>query len=168
MKSKTNKYMKKNQKISVVIPTYNSAHTLKESIKTLKHQTLPPFEIIVINNASTDDTEKMVKKHFPDVRLVTLPTNTGVTGGRNKGLEVSKGDYVLFFDHDMDAKKDMLEELLKIAESDKNIGIVTPKIYFWDDKDVVWAAGTDINLWTGQVIFYGGKDREEFSHDKEV
>ncbi|HSW87870.1 MAG TPA: glycosyltransferase family 2 protein, partial [Candidatus Saccharimonadales bacterium] len=139
-----------------------------QSITTLQQQTVKPFEIIIVNNASTDDTAIMVKKNFPQIRLINLSSNTGVTGGRNKGLEVSKGDYVLFFDHDMDAEPDMLEEILQVAESDDSIGIVTPKIYFWDDKQIIWSAGTDINLWTGQVLFHGGKDHGQFSSDKEV
>lgn len=160
--------MKKKQKVSVIIPTYNSSFTLLKSIKTLLIQTIKPIEIVVINNASGDETKKLVKKNFPGVHLINLGKNTGVTGGRNKGIDVARGDYILFFDHDMDAKKNMLEVMLNVAQSHPSIGIVTPKIYYWDNKKVIWSAGTDVNLWTGQTLFHGGLDLHQFDSDREV
>ena len=75
----------KNNKISVVIPTYNSWETLKECISSIQKQTLKQFEIIVVDNASSDGTSQKAKVMFPEIKLITLTTNTGVTGGRNKG-----------------------------------------------------------------------------------
>lgn len=157
-------------KISVVIPTYNSWFTLKASINSIQKQTLKPFEIIVVDNGSSDSTSQKVKSMFPEVKLITLINNSGVTGGRNKGIEEAypKSDYILFFDHDMVADKRMVEELVKILQSNKLIGIATPKIYYSDDKKRIWAAGTAINLWTGQVLFRGGKDVGQYEVAQEV
>lgn len=157
-------------RISVVIPTYNSWSTLKECIRSILDQSLYPFEVIVIDNASTDNTSGNLKKIFPSIRLVELPENTGVTGGRNAGIkQISKKvNYILFFDHDMKADKKMLEELVKIAQLERGIGIVTPKVYYLSDKKRIWSAGTDINLWTGQVLFRGGKDIGQYEKDEEV
>ena len=68
----------------------------------------------------------------------------------------------------MVADKGMLEELVKVSESDNEVGIVTPKIYYSDDKDRIWSAGTGMNLWTGQVLFRGGKDMGQFDVSEEV
>jgi len=169
--------MLKNIKISVVIPTYNSWKTLKPCIGSAKKQTLKPDEIIIVDNASTDGTKEKVKKHFPDVKLVALEKNTGVTGGRNTGIKASSKhcNYIFFFDHDMVADDRMLEELVKVAENNKNIGIVTPKIYYWKDphsdrqgRKRIWAAGTGMNLWTGQVLFRGGEDVGQYDKVEEV
>lgn len=159
-----------NNKVSVVIPTYNSWITLKDCISSIQKQTLKPFEIIVIDNASSDNTSQKVRAIFPSVKLIKQITNTGVTGGRNRGIvEVSSGsDNILFFDHDMVANRKMLEELVSISLSDKTIGIVTPKIYYSDNKSRIWAAGTSINLWTGQILFRGGKDVGQYETEKEV
>lgn len=156
--------------ISVIIPTYNSWATLKECISSIQKQTLKPFEIIVVDNASSDDTSQKVKAMFPKVKLITLTTNTGVTGGRNKGIDnvSSKSEYVLFLDHDMIADKNMLLELLKVLQSNSQIGIVTPKIYYWGNKKRIWSAGTGINLWTGQVLFRGGDDVGQYEKVEEV
>lgn len=157
-------------KISVVIPTYNGRKILKDCLRSILNQSLRPTEIIVIDNASSDNTFKNVKRNYPSVKLIRLSTNMGVTGGRNAGIKLAdKGtNYFLFFDHDMVADKEMIEELVKTSKSSKKIGIVTPKIYYLSDKKRTWAAGTGINLWTGQVLFRGGKDIGQFDEMEEV
>lgn len=156
--------------ISVIIPTYNSWKTLKDCLHSILKQSLKPREVIVIDNASTDDTSIKLVKDFPSVKLIKLPINNGVTGGRNTGIKkaIKEISYFFFFDHDMVADKNMLKELVKVAEQDSNIGIVTPKIYYKGDKKRIWAAGTGINLWSGQVLFRGGKDIGQYEKIEEV
>lgn len=158
------------KKISVIIPTYNSWNTLKSCITSIQNQVLKPIEIIVINNGSIDGTKKGVKKKFSKIKLINLKTNTGVTGGRNTGIKSAnpKADYLFFFDHDMVAEKNMLTELVNVAEDDKKIGIVTPKIYYYGNKKRIWSAGTGINLWTGQVLFRGGVDIGQYEKVEEI
>lgn len=157
-------------KISVVIPTYNGWLTLKDCISSIQRQTTKADEIIIVDNGSSDGTPHQVKSHFTKVKLIELKQNLGVTGGRNKGIRESspKADYLLFFDHDMIADKRMLEELIKTAETSNQIGITTPKIYYWDDRSRIWSAGTGINLWTGQIFFRGGRDIGQFEKAEEV
>ncbi len=158
------------RKVSVIIPTYNSYHTLKDAIKSLKSQTLQPLEIIIIDNASSDGTTEKIKKDFPSIKLVTMKKNTGVTGGRNEGVKYlsPKADVVMFFDHDMVANKNMIKELVSVLDSQSDIGIVTPKIFYWDKKNIIWAAGTDVNLITGQTLFRGGEDIGQYEKIEEV
>jgi len=116
------------------------------------------------------EVKKLINSHKDFVKYIKNTKNLGVTGGRNRGVrEASKSsDYIFFFDHDMVADPRMLEELIKVAEEKKEIGIVTPKIYYWENKNVIWSAGTDVNLWTGQTIFYGGKDVGQYNEIREV
>ena len=157
-------------KVSVIIPTLNSWISLNPCLTSLYNQSLKPFEIIVVDNGSSDETVENVKREFPKAKLVRIKINTGVTGGRNAGIEKAnkKSDYLFFFDHDMQADKKMLESLLAVSKSNSLYGIVTPKIYYFEDKERIWAAGTNINLWTGQVLFRGGKDRGQFDKVEEV
>lgn len=158
------------RKVSVIIPTFNSYHTLKDAIISLENQTYKPLEIIIIDNASQDGTSIQTKKDFPHVKLITMKKNTGVTGGRNEGTKhlSVKSDTVMFFDHDMVADKNMIKELIETLLSKKDIGIVTPKIYYWDKKNIIWAAGTDVNLTTGQTLFRGGNDIGQYEKIEEV
>lgn len=156
--------------ISVIIPTYNSWITLKECINSILKQTLKPDEIIVVDNNSSDGTSDKVKNEFPGVKLMTLHKNTGVTGGRNEGIRKSSmsSNYLFFFDHDMVADKNMLEELVTVAEINPEIGITTPKICYFGNRKRIWSAGTGINLWSGQVLFRGGDDVGQYEKAEEV
>jgi len=163
-------------KVSVIIPTRNSWETLRECLKSLLSQSFSLYEILIIDNASTDETFNNVtafaKKIKSDskIEIFRNSKNLGVTGGRNRGIKEAGNDYdfLLFFDHDMVADKDMVKELITVSERSKDIGIVTPKIYYFGQKDQIWAAGTGINLWTGQILFRGGKDTRQFEDIEEV
>ena len=84
--------------VSVVIPCYNQAHFLSEAIESVLAQSYSNFEVIVVDDGSTDNTSE-VAAHYPGVRLV-CQENQGVSGARNSGLAVSKGEYVVFLDAD--------------------------------------------------------------------
>ncbi len=159
-------------KIITIIPTYNQKEAACEAIDSILNQTVKSAKLIVIDNASTDGTFNLLTQKYSSNRLmqlVQLPTNTGVVGGRNEGIkQASDYDYLLFFDHDMVAEPTMLEELLKTAESDPSIGIVTPKIFYWENKKIIWSAGTDINLTTGQNLFRGGEDVGQYDQVVQV
>ncbi len=158
-------------KISVIIPTFKSVKTIIKTIDSLLKQTYPIWEIIVIDNASPDQTNRILKTKFGQkIKIFSLDKNLGVTGGRNFGIkQVSpKSEMLLFIDHDMIADKDMLKLLVQGFQISSNIGITTPKIFYKNPKNVIWSAGTGINLWTGQVLFRGGLDRGQFDLSTEV
>lgn len=157
-------------KISVIIPTLNSWSTLRSCVVSVYNQSFKPFGVIVVDNGSSDGTSEKIRREFPKVKLVTLKRNTGVTGGRNVGIKIAskKSDYLLFLDHDVIADKNMLLNLVKVAEMDKSYGIITPKIFYWENRGRIWAAGTNINLWTGQILFRGGRDYGQFEKIEEV
>ncbi|MDQ3098177.1 MAG: glycosyltransferase family 2 protein [bacterium] len=158
--------------IIAIVPTYNQKKFLIEGIESLLLQTFPIQRIIIIDNGSTDGTVEELKSKYNSnqkIQIIALPVNTGVVGGRNEGIkQAGNYDYLLFFDHDMVAEPHMLEELLKTAESSENIGIVTPKIYYWENKKTIWSAGTDINLTTGQNLFRGGEDKGQYEKVEQV
>lgn len=157
-------------KISVIIPTHKGLNDVIDAIKSLRLQTIKPTEIIVIDNASKENIAYSISKRFRNLKIKRLTKNKGVTGGRNAGIKLvdKSSKYVLIFDHDMTADKDMLENLLQTIKLSKEIGIVTPKILYTDNPKFIWAAGTGMNLLTGQVIFRGGKDRGQYEKTEEV
>jgi len=119
------------------------------------------LEIIVVDNASTDGTYDAVKQKFPNVKLIRNKWNMGVTGGRNRGAKEAKGDCILFLDHDMIVNKEMVEELVKGLEADSRIGIVGSIIFYYDEPNRIWAAGTSIDMLTGKIGFNAFKPNNE-------
>ena len=103
-------------KISVVIPSYNRKDFLKRSIDSAINQTKKPFEIIVVDDGSTDGTETMIKSDYDFVKFIKQK-NKGVSAARNIGIEVSIGEWICFLDSDDEWKKDKLEKQINAMKS---------------------------------------------------
>ena len=102
--------------ISVVIPSYNRKEFLKRSIDSAINQTKKPFEIIVVDDGSTDGTETMIKSDYDFVKFIKQK-NKGVSAARNIGIEVSIGEWICFLDSDDEWKKDKLEKQINAMKS---------------------------------------------------
>ena len=102
--------------ISVVIPSYNRKEFLKRSIDSAINQTKKPFEIIVVDDGSTDGTETMIKSDYDFVKFIKQK-NKGVSAARNIGIEVSIGEWICFLDSDDEWKKNKLEKQIIAMKS---------------------------------------------------
>lgn len=101
-------------KVSVVIPLYNKCDRILYSLRSVFSQIIQPLEIVVVNDGSTDGSEQLVKElNNPLVRLINQP-NSGVSAARNKGIEVSLGDWIAFLDADDEWFPDYLETIEKL------------------------------------------------------
>lgn len=100
--------------ISVVIPLYNKAATIGRTLESLEQQTYKDFEIVVVNDGSTDGGEMVIEKYSAlNMRLVNQP-NGGVASARNKGATEAKGEYVAFLDADDEWKPKFLETIVTL------------------------------------------------------
>jgi glycosyltransferase involved in cell wall biosynthesis len=103
--------------VSVVIPTYNSAAYLADAVDSVLNQTFTDFEIIVIDDGSTDDTESVMGRYGDRVRYIRQ-ANGGVAAARNRGIEESRGRYVAFLDSDDTWFPSKLERQLEALRKD--------------------------------------------------
>lgn len=85
--------------VSVIIPTYNRASTLPRALDSVFAQTLPPLEVIVIDDGSDDETKTVVERDYPDVIYLPQP-NSGVSHARNSGIRHAKGEWLALLDSD--------------------------------------------------------------------
>lgn len=86
--------------VSVIIPNYNGEHFLKECLEALKRQTFDDMEVVLVDNASTDDSIKLAKELYREIRVIELDDNTGFAYAVNRGIEAAKGEYVLLLNND--------------------------------------------------------------------
>jgi glycosyltransferase involved in cell wall biosynthesis len=107
-------------KISVVVPTFDRAGVLGRSLGSVLGQTLPPLEVVVVDDGSTDDTERVVQELGSElVRYVRLPERSGAQAARNRGIEEANGDWIAFQDSDDEWLPDKLERQVELlAERD--------------------------------------------------
>ena len=112
--------------VSVIIPTYNRAAMIGRAIESVLHQTHHDFELIVVDDASTDDTEAVIRS-YPDSRILYLrhSENRGGSAARNTGIEAARGQYIAFLDSDDEWLPDKLtHQLALLREASKQVGLV--------------------------------------------
>jgi len=116
--------------ISVIITNYNGKRYLDRCLSSLSVQTMQDFEVIVVDNGSSDGSVDYLESQFPEVRIVKNEKNLGFAGGVNSGIEVAKGDYILTLNNDTQADKDFVKNLTEAMESDGEVGMCASKMLF--------------------------------------
>lgn len=116
--------------ISVIIPTFNNQKTIRETIETVLDQTYSNYELIIINDGSTDSTFKIINSiKDPRTKVFSYP-NSGVSASRNRGIHHASGDFIAFLDADDLWTKDKLEAQLKALKNNPQAGVA----YSWVDS----------------------------------
>jgi GT2 family glycosyltransferase len=137
-----------NQKVGVIILTYNSEDFIKECILSILKNFGANFEIVVIDNCSTDGTIKVIKKSFPDLKLLKTNKNLGYAGGNNVGINYflkKKVDYILLLNPDTIVDNQLIEQLVKVMQENNQIGTVGPIITYLKEPRKIWFAGGYFN-----------------------
>jgi glycosyltransferase involved in cell wall biosynthesis len=110
--------------ISVVIPMYNRAHVVCETINSVLSQTFSDFEIIIVNDGSKDDSLNVVRDNFNDSRIIVIDQeNQGVSVARNRGVKESKYEYIAFLDADDAWKPGFLQTIVNAIKQIPDAGI---------------------------------------------
>ncbi len=118
--------MMQEESVSVVIPTYNASKTIDDCLTSILKQGFSDYEVIVVDDGSTDDTLRKVEKY--PVKLAKSP-HQGAPGARNAGFEASKGNIVIFLDSDCIVGRDLIANLIRPLK-DPEIGVTQP---WWDN-----------------------------------
>ncbi len=122
-------------KVSIIIPTYNCERYINETISSILSQTFKNFEVIVVDDGSTDQTRKIVGSYGSPIKLISQ-SNAGVCAARNRGLREASGQFVCFMDHDDYWYPDKLSSQIKIFSLHPEVGIVYSRFINWNtDSD---------------------------------
>ena len=157
--------------ISVIIINHNGKEHLEACLKSLAAQTLgqDEFEIILVDNGSTDGSVEYLEKNFPAVRIVGLKENTGFSRAANAGFRSSLGELAVFLNNDTEARPDWLFELKRAAEEHKDFAFFASKMLFFDRRDSIDSAGDVFSaLGHGVKRGHGQKDAGQFDREEEV
>ncbi len=119
-------------KVSVILPAYNCARYLSESISSALAQTFADLELLAIDDGSTDETRDAVSRFLPDARVVYIrQDHLGLSSARNRGIEASRGDYIAFLDGDDLFLKDKIEKQVRALDRGRAIDVsYTSERYF--------------------------------------
>lgn len=155
--------------VSVGIPTYNRKEKLVRLLNSILESNYPKdkLEIIVVDDASTDGTYEVVKRKFPQVRIIQNKRELLVSGSRNVCLKNAKGKYIFLIDDDNIVDKNCILELVGVMERSSKIGIVAPIMYYLKQPKRVWCAGVRRNMITS-LTKYIGRDEIDCGQFREL
>jgi GT2 family glycosyltransferase len=153
----------------VLVLTWNGRADTEACVESLLRLDYPHFDVLVVDNASSDDTLAALRARFGErVQLVRNERNLLVAGGMNVGLQraLDAGyEFVLLMNNDVVAHPQLLRELVARAVREPRVGAVGPKIYFHDRPDVLWFAGGELPLWRGWSRHRGLREVDRGQHD---
>ena len=121
--------------VSVIIPNFNGIAFLDSVLASLEGQTLSNFEVILVDNGSTDGSCSFVTANYPWVHLIELSENFGFCGAVNAGIRAAKAPYVLLLNNDTEVKEDFVEEMLAAIRRHKNAFSCGARMVQYHDRD---------------------------------
>ncbi len=140
--------------VTIIIPNLNGRQHLPRCLRSLKQTSGVEFEILVVDNGSSDGGPEWVRENHPDVRVIALGENRGFSGALMTGVRRSSRPLVCFLNNDTEVQPDWLIQLVRTLESDKSIGAVSATLVYMHDPGMVNFGGGGMT-WPG----YGYQDR---------
>jgi len=132
--------------VSIVIINWNGREHLARCLASLEAQTYRDFEIIVVDNRSTDGSVSFVREHFPTVRLICNDRNLGFARANNQGIAIARGRYIVILNNDTQVVPQWLEALVCAAETHPEMGAFACLVLFNDRRDIVDSAGLTVSV----------------------
>ena len=127
------------KRVSIIIPNYNGKKYLGDCLDSLQRLDFPrdTYEIVVVDNASSDGSREFIAATYPDVVLIKAEKNLGFASGCNLGIKHSSGEYFVLLNNDTVVDSNWLKELVAVADTDPEIAIVGSKLLFKHDPNVI-------------------------------
>ena len=153
--------------VSVIVVNFNGQRYLETCLSSIEQQDFER-EIVLVDNASVDDSVAFVRERFPAVRLVKLERNLGFAGGNNAGARVATGRYLAFLNNDTRVNPSWLGALRRAIDGKPDVGFVTSRIVYMHDPTVIDSAG-DCLTRSGDVFKRGhGDSSDRLAQPREV
>ena len=170
-KMKTNPDIQKgfSLKVSVVVPNWNGMRFVGMCLDSLAKLDFLDYEVIVVDNGSTDGSREMIEEQYPEVRLLKLPDNMGFAIACNEGIKASNAEYIVLLNNDIEVTPDWLRELYEGMERHPECGMGTTKMMFLDQRDVFYNTGDLFHSWSsGGGRGQGEKDTGQYEKEDYV
>lgn len=151
---------------SVVIPSWNGQKFLRTCLNSLKRQTLKNFEVIIVDNGSTDNSLEYLRRYFPDYRVIALDKNYGFARAVNEGIKASKSDKIILLNNDTESDPKYLEYLVKASLKHPQVGFIAAKMINFYDRSRIDSAGDALDV-VGHSYNIGLGQKDDGSFDEE-
>jgi GT2 family glycosyltransferase len=156
-------------RVSVIIVNWNGRHLLEDCLPSVLSQSYDDYEVVILDNGSTDGSVDWVQVHFPSVRLICCDRNLGFAAGNNRAVSETQSDYVALLNNDAAPSPDWLQRLVEVMESSWSIGMCASKMVRMDDPEVMDACGIRIDrAGIGWNRYSGERDRVDETEPYQV
>lgn len=146
------------KKVAIILVNWNGFEYTNDCIASLQHVKNVDFDIILVDNGSTDHSGKQLKQRYPSIILIEAGQNLGFTGGNNLGLQYSLNNgytYSMMLNNDTTVESNFLEELVNYMDQHPQIGAIQPKIMFQYKRTHLWDGGSYYNKFLGHTYTSG-------------
>lgn len=157
----------KSIRASVIIPNWNGRKLLVDCLSSLRNQSFKNFEVIVVDNGSSDESVDFIKENYPWIRLLENKENYGFAKGCNIGVLASKAEFVILLNNDTKVDKNWLKELIKTSDDHPEVISVGCKLLNYYNKNLIDGVGISINE-VGQAISIGFNEKDVGQYEKEM
>jgi GT2 family glycosyltransferase len=150
--------------ITAVVLNWNGPEDTIRCVRSLRESAQPGLDVVVVDNASTDDSVTRFRSELPGVTIITRDSNGGYAAGNNEGIRsaLARGaDYVLVVNNDVVVTRGFLEPMLAEAEADPRVGVVTCDARFESDHDRSYPTGGTLSWWRGAGVALPRSSREQ-------
>ncbi|MEA2152106.1 MAG: hypothetical protein QOI18_339 [Solirubrobacteraceae bacterium] len=155
--------------LTVAVLSYDGRHLLEVILPSLARQSFRDFEVVVVDNGSRDDTVAWLGEHWPDVEVISLPQNIGVTAALNVCARAGSGELVGLFNNDLEVDPACLGELVAALAEHPEAGWAGAKLRDFEQRDVLDGAG-DVFTWaaTGGRRGHGERDTGQYDEPRAI
>jgi len=151
-------------RVAIIVLNWNGLTDTLACLESLQWLDYPNYEIMVVDNGSTDGSVSAIRGQFPAVTIIETGENLGFAGGNNVGMRhalENGADCVLLLNNDTEVAPDFLGRLVEAAEADPRVGMAGPMIYYYDQPEVIWSAGGEIDWRRGCTRMVGLDERDD-------
>jgi len=156
-------------KVVAIVINYNGKDVTLQTLESLSAADYAALEIVVVDNGSEDGSSAAVSEWYPGVTLLRKELNEGVAAGMNVGVEYALGgdcDYLLILNNDIEVDPAMVTELVEVAESNRSVGCVGPKAYYFWDRERLWSTGGILRFRESVTVERGMGEEDLGQYDK--
>ncbi|MGB9979564.1 glycosyltransferase family 2 protein [Methanobacterium sp.] len=155
-------------KVSIIIPNFNGKKFLKTCLDSIKNQNYLFYDVIIIDNASSDGSVMYIQENYPEFTLIQNKENLGFAAAVNQGIKTSSSEYMFLLNNDVEIEHNSISNLLKCIEKDESIFAVSSKMIQYNDRSKIDDAGDEYTIlgWTRKVG--DGKSLDLYNAERET